>query len=636
MKKKTMGLFLTVVLTVLVALSGCSAGDSTESAAESIPETTETETTEAETTVEETESTEETVEETAETVSDEEIELEGAANMEDAPEITLGTKILGHLESSSSGDIKWYCFTTNSASGTAYDLAIGKDSSKITVSIYDERSNELLSQETESGGLTTYITLDSLEPGTRYYLRLSVGSYQSKEYSVSIDAADVSGTSSDISDAESTADTVSTVRATESDLDVETEDASTEIRLGTNQDDAILMPLETVIRCELDANYSWCRFTTSDNVDADYQITIIHKGLSNYPLYAVLCDEYGTELASGSADTDGLAVTFSCGTLSPNTTYYIRLISNNGPYHIYSVSIAVIVRDLNSTTSGIATSNNGGIVQTTDEIATNQDDAILISTGEKYESSTQESYCYYAFTASVSGEYMITMTDKSTEYGLTGRLYDKYGTELASGKADTDGMAATFSYTELVENETYYVRFDSHNGPYHPFDINYSFIIRGPETVEETEEEELIFSTPYEINATQVQFVINSAEFIDEEAAKEAVEPVAEALLAYPEHSILIAGTTATDGTQESCVKLSERRAAAVKNLLVKEFGVPESQIETIGLGYEADPFERGQDREVEGDLTSKFVESEGKKNRRVVIMDIDSEIAQEILATNG
>ncbi|MCD8022265.1 MAG: OmpA family protein [Lachnospiraceae bacterium] len=123
---------------------------------------------------------------------------------------------------------------------------------------------------------------------------------------------------------------------------------------------------------------------------------------------------------------------------------------------------------------------------------------------------------------------------------------------------------------------------------------------------------------------------------MDEEAAKAAVEPVAEALLSHPDNAILIAGTTATDGTQESCVELSERRANAVKDLLVNEFGIPESQIQTIGLGYEADPFERRQDREIEGDITSKFIESEGKKNRRVVIMDLASDIAQQILADNS
>ena len=49
-------------------------------------------------------------------------------------------------------------------------------------------------------------------------------------------------------------------------------------------------------------------------------------------------------------------------------------------------------------------------------------------------------------------------------------------------------------------------------------------------------------------------------------------------------------------------------KRAAVKDLLVSAFGMPESQIQTIGLGYKADPFVRGKDRDVNG----KFVESEG------------------------
>lgn len=65
-----------------------------------------------------------------------------------------------------------------------------------------------------------------------------------------------------------------------------------------------------------------------------------------------------------------------------------------------------------------------------------------------------------------------------------------------------------------------------------------------------------------------------------------------------------------------------------MKNLLVKTYKVPDSQLQTVGLGYEADPFERGADVNSNGD----FVESEGKKNRRVVILDVDDPIAQEIL----
>ncbi len=65
-----------------------------------------------------------------------------------------------------------------------------------------------------------------------------------------------------------------------------------------------------------------------------------------------------------------------------------------------------------------------------------------------------------------------------------------------------------------------------------------------------------------------------------------------------------------------------------MKELLTDTYNVPESQLETIGLGYELDPFERGKDIDGNGN----FVESEAKKNRRVVILDIDDPIAQELL----
>lgn len=45
-------------------------------------------------------------------------------------------------------------------------------------------------------------------------------------------------------------------------------------------------------------------------------------------------------------------------------------------------------------------------------------------------------------------------------------------------------------------------------------------------------------------------------------------------------------------------------------------------------LREEADPFVRGQDRDANG----KFVESEGAKNRRVIVMDANDPIAQELL----
>lgn len=109
------------------------------------------------------------------------------------------------------------------------------------------------------------------------------------------------------------------------------------------------------------------------------------------------------------------------------------------------------------------------------------------------------------------------------------------------------------------------------------------------------EEEPLVFETPFELNSTQVMFKAESDAFLDEAAAKEALKPVAEVILAHPDHSILLAGTTATDGDQQARVDLSNRRAAAVKNLLVSAFGIPEDQLTTIGLGFEADCVRRAK-----------------------------------------
>ena len=137
-----------------------------------------------------------------------------------------------------------------------------------------------------------------------------------------------------------------------------------------------------------------------------------------------------------------------------------------------------------------------------------------------------------------------------------------------------------------------------------------------------------MFETPFELSSTQVRFVANQAVFIDENEVKKVLAPVAEIILAHPDHPILLAGTTAKWGSQESCVALSNKRADAVKDLLVSHFGIPESQLITVGLGYEDDPFVRG--REI--DASGKFVETEGAKNRRVVVLDAESDTAKQIL----
>ena len=204
---------------------------------------------------------------------------------------------------------------------------------------------------------------------------------------------------------------------------------------------------------------------------------------------------------------------------------------------------------------------------------------------------------------------------------------------IAQKGAEIDGVPSEIKPQTLTPNTTYYirvVRFQSDAGT-----NNYSLFVdvsvpseEHVAIVEKIEEEPLVFEVPFELNETQVHFVANEAIFIDEEAAIAALAPVAEIILAHPDHPILLAGTTATWGSQDSCVNLSNRRAGAVKDLLVNYYGVPEDQLKTIGLGFAADPFVRGQDVDSNGN----FIETEGAKNRRTIIMDAEDPIAKELL----
>ena len=205
---------------------------------------------------------------------------------------------------------------------------------------------------------------------------------------------------------------------------------------------------------------------------------------------------------------------------------------------------------------------------------------------------------------------------------------DEYG-ESVSSNLDGANKGNIMDSGKLKPNTPYFIQLLSKESFKEDEKVEYSI------SIETSEDKSALsmnakktFEVPFEINETQIQFVANEATFIDEATAKEVLKPVAEAILANPDNAVLISGTTATYGNQKSCVKLSNRRAEAVKNLLVNTYKVPDSQLQTVGLGYEADPFERGADVNSNGD----FVESEGKKNRRVVILDVDDPIAQEIL----
>lgn len=409
------------------------------------------------------------------------------------------------------------------------------------------------------------------------------------------------------------------------------------LRGGTNQNDAVLLPLNTKLTGKTTQDGGlWYAFTTGTAENATYRITTVNKTLDTGSLCLRIYDAYGEQTHSYTlkADQAGRASTLDLE-LPSSTTYYIYIWAENKDI----ISYSLIIRDPEEQKSGYATAGSvsesvGAVAGQEISAGTNQDDGGMIPLETQLSGKVSNGQGqWYAFTTNSveNATYEVTTVNQTPGTGdFCLRVYDMYGEAMHSYTLDADqsGKAATESM-QLSPKTTYYIYVWADKKD----TIQYTLKIHGPEEQSTAgsvtvEEEPLVFETPFELNSTQVMFKAESDAFLDEAAAKEALKPVAEVILAHPDHPILLAGTTATDGDQQDRVDLSNRRAAAVKSLLVSAFGVPEDQLTTIGLGFEADPFVRGQDRDANG----KFVESEGAKNRRVIVMDANDPIAQQLL----
>ena len=428
---------------------------------------------------------------------------------------------------------------------------------------------------------------------------------------------------------------VEQTEATEA-AEMDTEDD--EVVPGNSKSNAYLLPLNTKVFGTVKADeYAWFSFKTGDDPNATYNATFVNESTESDLMKGTLMDEYGTEVDTRKihyANKEGAPETITGEKLEPNTTYYMQIQPTGG----YDYDYSVIIKNTSDTSNAYKTIGNVSdairkTAQDGDTVEsgtnTNINDAVEVPLGAGVHGTIKkDEAAWLSFTTGDQDgvTYNATFVNDSPKSDLMkGTLMDEYGTEVDTRQihyADKDGAPETITSNELEPNTTYYLQLISTGH----FDFDYSVTFKSPDAV--AKQSDLIFETPFEINDTQIQFVAESAKFIDEAQAKEVLKPVAEAILKHPESSVLLAGTTATDGDQADRVKLSNRRAEAVKKLLVSTYKVPESQLKTVGLGFEADPFERGQDR----DSSGKFVESEGRKNRRVVVMDAKDPIAQQIL----
>lgn len=110
-------------------------------------------------------------------------------------------------------------------------------------------------------------------------------------------------------------------------------------------------------------------------------------------------------------------------------------------------------------------------------------------------------------------------------------------------------------------------------------------------------------------------FISDTSSFINEDKTTKILEEVITQLKDDKQLNITIVGTTAKWGTRESCIKLSQERAHAVSQILIKN-GIEKSRIQEIGVGYESDFYQNEKNKD--GSLNDKMAQ----QNRKVIIMD--------------
>ena len=312
----------------------------------------------------------------------------------------------------------------------------------------------------------------------------------------------------------------------------ETAEQGETLRGGTNQNDAVLLPLNTRLTGKATQEGGlWYAFTTGSAENATYKITAVNKTLGTGNLDLRVYDAYGKTIHDpyGSplqATQVGRASTLSLE-LPPDTTYYIYIWSEKED----SIEYSLIIRDPEEQKTGYSTAGSvseavGAVAGQEISAGTNQDDGGMIPLEAQLSGKVSNNLGqWFAFTTNSveNATYEITTVNITPGTGnLDLRVYDVYGSTMhdpygAPLQAAQDGKAATLSL-ELPPNTTYYIYIWADKGD----SIQYTLRIHGPEepTAESgtatVEQEPLVFETPFELNSTQVMFKAESDAFINE------------------------------------------------------------------------------------------------------------------------
>lgn len=134
--------------------------------------------------------------------------------------------------------------------------------------------------------------------------------------------------------------------------------------------------------------------------------------------------------------------------------------------------------------------------------------------------------------------------------------------------------------------------------------------------------DETVLETPIVILEEQVRYKPDSAEFLNPDSASAAIQPVAGFLLNHPEVNILLYGTCAGESDSNYALLLGKARAESVKMVLL-EAGIDEKRINVVTVRAEDDPYYQ----------FGLGTGSEASVNRKTVMVDMSSELAQQIMS---
>lgn len=107
----------------------------------------------------------------------------------------------------------------------------------------------------------------------------------------------------------------------------------------------------------------------------------------------------------------------------------------------------------------------------------------------------------------------------------------------------------------------------------------------------------------------------NNSDFIDQRYYSE-IEKVAEFLSEYPGSTVTIEGHSSKVGSRAYNLKLSQRRADAVRNVLIEQFGIDQQRIEAKGFGFDRpvdpnnDPMAHNRNRRVVAEMATEDSEA--------------------------